>query len=53
MVVKIFIDKPIAPDELSGLIDAQGQIFSGAPAGGIIWAGWITMRAMFTTRRIA
>jgi len=28
MLVKIFIDKPIAPDELSGQIDAEGQVFT-------------------------
>jgi hypothetical protein len=27
MVVKIFIDKPVAPDELCGLIDAEGDVY--------------------------
>jgi hypothetical protein len=40
MVVKIFIDKPVAPDELCGLIDAQGQIFTRG-RGSREYLGWI------------
>jgi hypothetical protein len=37
-VVKIFIDKPISPDELSGKIDTEGLVFS---ARGRKYLGWI------------
>jgi hypothetical protein len=40
MVVKIFIDKPIAPDELSGQIDAEGQIFTTG-SGNEEYLGWV------------
>ena len=40
MVVKIFIDKPIAPDELSGQIDAEGQIYTTG-SGDEEYLGWI------------
>jgi hypothetical protein len=40
MVVKIFIDKPIAPDELSGQIDAEGQIITSG-SGSEKYLGWI------------
>jgi len=40
MVVKIFIDKPIAPDELSGQIDAEGQIYTTG-SGNEEYLGWV------------
>lgn len=40
MLVKIFIDKPNAPDELSGRIDAEGQIFSTGSSGRK-YLGWV------------
>lgn len=40
MLVKIFIDKPNAPDELSGRIDAEGQIFTTG-SGGRKYLGWV------------
>jgi hypothetical protein len=39
-MVKIFIDKPISPDELCGQIDAQGQIFTSG-SGKREYLGWI------------
>jgi len=39
MVIKIFIDKPVSPDELSGHIDLEGQVFTiGADEE---YLGWI------------
>jgi hypothetical protein len=40
MVVKFFIDKPISPDELSGYIDPEGQIFTSG-SGSEEYLGWI------------
>ncbi len=40
MVVKIYIDKPIAPDELCGKIDAEGQVFTSG-SGGNKYLGWV------------
>ena len=40
MVVRIFVDKPIAPDELCGQIDAQGEVYTIGTAGEE-YLGWI------------
>ena len=40
MVIKIYIDKPFAPDELSGQIDVEGLVFI-AGSGKEEYLGWI------------
>ena len=40
MVVRIFVDKPIAPDELCGQIDAQGEVYTIGTASEE-YLGWI------------
>ncbi len=40
MVVKIFIDRPIAPDELSGKINVDGEVFTTGSSGKQ-YLGWV------------